>query len=57
MFFFFLGKDYIGNVYFEIPANPSIGKRKPVRWYNPAKGLDFQDPLPSEWESWLRFRR
>ncbi|XP_047511215.1 NADH dehydrogenase [ubiquinone] 1 alpha subcomplex assembly factor 2 [Pieris napi] len=52
-----IGKDYIGNVYYEIPADPSRGKRKPARWYDPPKGLDFQDPLPSEWESWLRMRR
>ncbi|CAD0194995.1 unnamed protein product [Chrysodeixis includens] len=52
-----MGKDYIGNAYYEIPANPREGKRKPTRWYNPAKGLDFQDPIPSEWEAWLRMRR
>uniref|UniRef100_A0A2A4K456 NADH dehydrogenase [ubiquinone] 1 alpha subcomplex assembly factor 2 n=1 Tax=Heliothis virescens TaxID=7102 RepID=A0A2A4K456_HELVI len=52
-----MGKDYIGNDYFEIPADPSIGKRKPTRWYNPPRGQDFQDPIPAEWESWLRGRR
>ncbi|XP_046978276.1 NADH dehydrogenase [ubiquinone] 1 alpha subcomplex assembly factor 2 [Vanessa cardui] len=52
-----IGKDYIGNVYYEIPADPSKGKRKPSRWYDPPKGLDFQDPLPAEWEAWLRMRR
>nr|XP_021193558.2 NADH dehydrogenase [ubiquinone] 1 alpha subcomplex assembly factor 2 [Helicoverpa armigera] len=52
-----MGKDYIGNDYFEIPADPSIGKRKPTRWYSPPKGQDFQDPIPAEWESWLRGRR
>lgn len=51
------GKDYIGNAYYEIPADPSIGKRKPVRWYDPPKGQDFQDPIPTEWEAWLRMRR
>lgn len=51
------GKDYIGNSYFEIPAEPSAGKRKPTRWYNPPKGQDFQDPIPAEWEAWLRMRR
>lgn len=52
-----VGKDYIGNTYFEIPANPSEGKRKPSRWYDPPKGQDFQNPIPAEWESWLRMRR
>ncbi|CAK1602316.1 unnamed protein product [Parnassius mnemosyne] len=52
-----MGRDYIGNIYYEIPADPSRGKRKPSRWYDPPKGLDFQDPLPAEWESWLRMRR
>ncbi|XP_045769759.1 NADH dehydrogenase [ubiquinone] 1 alpha subcomplex assembly factor 2 isoform X1 [Maniola jurtina] len=52
-----IGKDYIGNMYYEIPANPSMGKRKASRWYDPPKGLDFQDPIPAEWESWLRMRR
>lgn len=52
-----MGKDYIGNSYFEIPAEPSAGKRKPTRWYNPPKGQDFQDPIPAEWEAWLRMRR
>lgn len=54
---FVTGKDYIGNTYFEIPANPSEGKRKPSRWYDPPKGQDFQNPIPAEWESWLRMRR
>ncbi|KAJ8736134.1 hypothetical protein PYW08_006790 [Mythimna loreyi] len=52
-----MGKDYLGNAYFEIPANPSVGKRKPTRWYDPPKQLDFQDPIPAEWEAWLRMRR
>ncbi|KAG6458152.1 NADH dehydrogenase [ubiquinone] 1 alpha subcomplex assembly factor 2 [Manduca sexta] len=52
-----IGKDYIGNVYYEIPADPSLGKRKPTRWYDPPSGQDFKDPIPAEWESWLRMRR
>lgn len=55
--YLFPGKDYIGNTYYEIPANPREGKRKPSRWYDPPKGQDFQDPIPAEWESWLRMRR
>lgn len=53
----FSGKDYIGNEYYEIPADPSVGKRKASRWYDPPKELDFQDPIPAEWEAWLRMRR
>ncbi|XP_049883586.1 NADH dehydrogenase [ubiquinone] 1 alpha subcomplex assembly factor 2 [Pectinophora gossypiella] len=52
-----MGTDYIGNKYFEIPAEPSLGKRKPTRWYDPPKGLDFENKIPSEWEAWLRMRR
>ncbi|XP_075975549.1 NADH dehydrogenase [ubiquinone] 1 alpha subcomplex assembly factor 2 [Anticarsia gemmatalis] len=52
-----MGKDYLGNIYFEIPADPSIGKRKASRWYDPPKGQDFQEPIPAEWEAWLRMRR
>ncbi|XP_068626776.1 NADH dehydrogenase [ubiquinone] 1 alpha subcomplex assembly factor 2 isoform X2 [Battus philenor] len=52
-----IGKDYIGNIYFEIPADPSRGKRRPSRWYDPPKGHDFENPIPPEWESWLRYRR
>ncbi|GBP90598.1 hypothetical protein EVAR_86438_1 [Eumeta japonica] len=50
-------KDYLGNTYFEIPPNPSLGKRKATRWYDPPKGKDFNDPVPPEWEAWLRQRR
>ncbi|XP_063357991.1 uncharacterized protein LOC134647568 [Cydia amplana] len=52
-----IGKDYKGNSYFEIPADPSLGKRKATRWYDPPRGLDFRDPIPAEWEAWLRMRR
>lgn len=52
-----MGNDYIGNKYYEIPAQPSSGKRMPTRWYDPPKGQDFQDPLPAEWMAWLRQTR
>ena len=29
------GEDYFGNKYYEIPADPSRGKRKPSRWFEP----------------------
>lgn len=53
-----VGEDYFGNKYFEIPANPSIGKRKPERWFEPIGDPDaFDRELTGEWESWLRGRR
>lgn len=52
-----MGKDYFGNKYFEIPANPSIGKRKASRWFDPPKKDDFMQEMPAEWEAWLRGRR
>ena len=63
-----VGEDFLGNRYYEIPADPSRGKRRPRRWYtstasnyhdprgsNIAEGFDNE--VPSEWESWLRNRR
>lgn len=54
-----VGTDYFGNKYYEIPANPQIGKRKPSRWFEPKSKLqeDFDQELPAEWEAWLRGRR
>lgn len=63
-----VGKDPFGNTYYEIPADPSRGKRRPVRWYINVEtnkkdviGVDrwagFDAELPTEWESWLRMRR
>ncbi|CAB4066658.1 NDUFAF2 [Lepeophtheirus salmonis] len=62
------GEDPFGNKYYEIPADPSRGKRRPVRWYTalntPEKSSisstftdGFDSELPAEWESWLRNRR
>ncbi|KAH0812182.1 hypothetical protein GEV33_010619 [Tenebrio molitor] len=51
------GSDYFGNKYYEIPADPSIGKRKPSRWFEPPVKDDFQQEMPAEWEAWLRGRR
>jgi len=63
-----VGSDPFGNRYFEIPPDPSRGKRRPVRWYDAPEtnapdvlgvqrtaGFDAQ--IPAEWESWLRMRR
>lgn len=52
-----VGTDYFGNKYFEIPANPSVGKRKASRWFDPPETENFEQELPAEWESWLRGRR
>lgn len=51
------GTDYNGTKYYEIPANPSIGKRKPQRWFEPIDKENFQQEIPGEWEGWLRGRR
>lgn len=65
-----MGKDPYGNSYYELPAQPQLGKRRPTRWYNTkdvSKGDaesgpsetwgGFDQELPAEWESWLRHRR
>lgn len=63
-----VGRDPYGNMYYELPAQPQLGKRRPTRWYDTAqtgKGDmlhkdawgGFDSDLPAEWESWLRFRR
>ena len=63
-------QDPYGNSYYELPAQPQLGKRRPSRWYNTAdithteaetgpseKWGGFDAELPAEWESWLRHRR
>jgi len=54
-----VGKDRFGNQFFEIPANPSIGKRKVARYFKPSgeELSNFDSQMPAEWESWLRGRR
>ena len=62
-------QDPYGNSYYELPAQPQLGKRRPTRWYNTkdvSKGDaeagpsetwgGFDQELPAEWESWLRHR-
>lgn len=55
----YMGTDYFGNKYFEIPAQPQIGKRRAERWFEPSEKRDenFDRELTAEWESWLRHRR
>jgi hypothetical protein len=58
-----MGEDYLGNKYYEIPADPKLGQRKASRWFEPPGKRDINDPedhgheLTAEWESWLRGRR
>ncbi|XP_063235876.1 NADH dehydrogenase [ubiquinone] 1 alpha subcomplex assembly factor 2 [Bacillus rossius redtenbacheri] len=52
-----MGKDHLGNTYFEIPADPRAGKRRAERWFAPKEKEDFEQQVPAEWEAWLRGRR
>lgn len=52
-----VGSDYFGNKYYEIPANPSVDKRRASRWFKPPEKDDFMQEMPAEWEAWLRGRR
>jgi len=53
----FRGEDYFGNKYYEVPADPQAGKRRPERWFQPVQKENYGQELPGEWESWLRGRR
>ncbi|XP_013778282.1 mimitin, mitochondrial-like isoform X2 [Limulus polyphemus] len=53
----FVGRDNFGNKYYEIPPDPSRGKRYPVRWYETKVSDDWEQEIPTEWEAWLRGRR
>ncbi|XP_068224260.1 NADH dehydrogenase [ubiquinone] 1 alpha subcomplex assembly factor 2 [Palaemon carinicauda] len=54
----YMGDDYFGNKYYEIPADPSRGKRNPKRFYvSPVDMRYDQDNMPAEWDAWLRYRR
>lgn len=51
-----IGEDHLGNKYFEIPKSET--RQKTARWFQPKGGEEqFDAKLPSEWESWLRYRR
>lgn len=54
---FEVGKDHLGNRFFESPADPARGIRLPKRWYVGASQDSWSNPLPPEWEAWLRYRR
>ncbi|XP_058837768.1 NADH dehydrogenase [ubiquinone] 1 alpha subcomplex assembly factor 2-like [Topomyia yanbarensis] len=53
----FMGEDYFGNKYYEIPANPSIGQRRVQRWFEPTEKEAYGQEITAEWEAWLRGRR
>lgn len=56
----FMGEDYFGNKYYEIPIQANSARRRPERWFEPpGHNMDkyFDSELTAEWESWLRYRR
>ncbi|ETN62419.1 hypothetical protein AND_005919 [Anopheles darlingi] len=53
----FVGEDYFGNKYYQIPADPSVGRRKASRWFEPTKKEAYDQEITAEWEAWLRGRR
>ncbi|XP_055597457.1 NADH dehydrogenase [ubiquinone] 1 alpha subcomplex assembly factor 2 [Uranotaenia lowii] len=53
----FVGEDYFGNKYYEIPANPSLGQRRDQRWFEPTEKEAYNQEVTAEWEAWLRGRR
>nr|XP_019542116.2 NADH dehydrogenase [ubiquinone] 1 alpha subcomplex assembly factor 2 [Aedes albopictus] len=52
-----MGEDYLGNKYYEIPANPSLGQRRPQRRFEPTEKEAYNQEVTAEWEAWLRGRR
>ncbi|KAK3852053.1 hypothetical protein Pcinc_041340 [Petrolisthes cinctipes] len=53
-----VGNDQIGNKFYEVPADPSRGKRLPKRWIVPASEHSYsQADITAEWDAWLRNRR
>ena len=52
-----VGKDHLGNVYYEEPTSRPGGMRKTKRFYEPVSSQDFDKPIPPEWFAWLNYRR
>ncbi|CAM1300056.1 Uncharacterised protein g2600 [Pycnogonum litorale] len=52
-----IGEDKFGNTYFEIPADPSRGKRFPRRWFQTVDQENYLQEIPVEWEAWIRNKR
>ena len=45
-------QDPYGNSYYELPAQPQLGKRRPSRWYNTAD-VSSSDAETGPSEKWL----
>jgi NADH dehydrogenase [ubiquinone] 1 alpha subcomplex assembly factor 2 len=60
-----VGIDHLGNQYYEQQGagihQRRIGESETVvhgkRWYYPKGEDDWDEPIPPEWEAWLRYRR
>ncbi|KAF6199634.1 hypothetical protein GE061_005932 [Apolygus lucorum] len=54
-----IGKDYLGNSYYEVKPPVHSSRSRPSRYYIPKDNdaTKFDEPLPAEWEAWLRLRR
>ncbi|XP_058128681.1 NADH dehydrogenase [ubiquinone] 1 alpha subcomplex assembly factor 2 [Anopheles ziemanni] len=53
----YVGEDYFGNKYYEIPPDPSVGRRRASRWFEPTAKEAYDQEITAEWEAWLRGRR
>ncbi|XP_053670620.1 NADH dehydrogenase [ubiquinone] 1 alpha subcomplex assembly factor 2 [Anopheles nili] len=53
----YVGEDYFGNKYYEIPPDPSVGRRRASRWFEPTEKEAYDQEITAEWEAWLRGRR
>lgn len=51
-----VGEDYYGTKYYEEDIRNSRRSKAP-RYFIPVNKDNFQQELPAEWESWLRYRR
>lgn len=51
------GTDLFGNKYYEKVADPSVGRRKASRYFEPLEKNAFDQEISPEWEAWLRGRR
>ncbi|XP_043265860.1 NADH dehydrogenase [ubiquinone] 1 alpha subcomplex assembly factor 2 [Colletes gigas] len=53
-----IGEDFYGTKYYERPHPTNTVKKRPSRYFEPVnKEAGFDQEIPAEWESWLRYRR
>lgn len=60
-----VGTDYLGNTYYHKPGGGQFDRRigesttilQGKRWYFPKGEHHWDEPIPPEWEAWLRYRR